>query len=456
VTAPGRLAIVEDDRELLEQLRWALASRFDVRGAGDGEAARALLEGDPEVFLIDLRLPPSGTPEEGLKLLAQIRERKPEAAIIVMTGETDRQYAMRAVEMGAYDYFRKPVEPGELLLILGRALERQRLRSEVRILREEAASRQSFEKMIGRSAPMQDLFRNIEKIAGTDATVLIQGESGTGKELVAQSIHRLSPRANRRFVAVNSSALPETLAESELFGHEKGAFTGAVSSRPGRFELAEGGTLFLDEVATLSPAVQAKLLRALETRVIERVGSGRPTPVDLRLIAASNEDLGERVAAGAFREDLLYRLNTVTLRVPALRERAEDIPVLCDFFAERSARQHRRAPKRFLPATLEVFARHRWPGNIRELEHLVEMLTLMVEEEEIAPSHLPGAIRDRSSLEASGGVRPGRPWRDAVADFERDYLRAAIERASGNKAAAGRALGLNPHQIKYLCQKYKL
>jgi DNA-binding NtrC family response regulator len=453
---PGRLAIVEDDRELLEQLRWALASRFEVRGAGDGVSARELFEGDPEVFLIDLRLPPSNTPEEGLKLLAEIRERKPEAAVIVMTGETDRRYALRAVEMGAYDFFYKPVESGELLLILGRALERQRLRGELRILREESASRQSFEKMIGQSPPMRDLFRDIEKIAGTDATVLVQGESGTGKELVAQSIHRLSGRANRRFVAVNSSALPETLAESELFGHEKGAFTGAISSRPGRFELAEGGTLFLDEVATLSPAVQAKLLRALETRVIERVGSGRPTPVDIRLIAASNEDLEERVAAGAFREDLLYRLNTVTLRVPALRERPQDIPALCDFFAERAARQHRRPTKRFLPATLEAFGRHRWPGNVRELEHLVEMLTLMVEEEEIAPSHLPGALRDRSVSSSPGSSGRGRPWREAVAEFERDYLKRAIEGASGNRAAAGRGLGLNPHQMKYLCQKYKL
>ncbi len=312
----GRVAIVEDDRALLDQLRWALKATWDVSAAEDAQSGIGLLADEPDVFLIDLRLPPSREPREGLGLLQSLRERRSDLPVVVMTGEKERSFALKAVELGAYDFFRKPFNPAELELVLRRALERSRLVAENRALREEMAERTTFATIVGSSAPMRALFRAIEKVAPSDATVLIAGESGTGKELVAQSLHRGSPRTAGPFIAVNSSALPESLAESELFGHEKGAFTGAISARAGKFELAHRGTLFLDEAATLTPAVQAKLLRVLESRQFERVGGSRTISVDIRLLVATNEDLEKRVAAGTFREDLFYRLNTVALRIP--------------------------------------------------------------------------------------------------------------------------------------------
>jgi len=454
----GRVAIVEDDRALLDQIRWALKSSWDVSAAEDATAGLALLAEEPDLFLIDLRLPPSREPREGLDLLRAIRERRPDLPVVVMTGERERGHALKAVELGAYDFFRKPVNPAELGVILGRALERARLVAENRALRDEMSARHSLGPIVGTSAPMRKLFREIEKVAASDATVLITGQSGTGKELVAQSLHRGSPRASAPFVAVNSSALPETLAESELFGHEKGAFTGAVSSRPGKFELAHRGTLFLDEAATLTPAVQAKLLRVLESRKFERVGGNRTVSVDIRLLVATNEDLEKRVAAGTFREDLYYRLNTVVLRIPPLRERPGDIPLLVDYFREKWGKHHGRAPRRFSPAALEALVKHDWPGNVRELEHMVEMLTLMVEAEEVTADDLPGTF----TRDAGKAGRPveatasNESLPEAVARFERDMVSAAISRADGVKARAARNLGIDTNQMRYLCRKYGL
>src|SRR5262249_44084099 len=276
----GRGLILEGEPAPPQQLEWALKSSFEVEKARDAPAGRALLETNPEVLLFDLRLPPSGTIEEGFGLIAAARQRDPDATIVVMSGEEDRKAALRAIAAGAFDFFKKPVDAAELRLVLTRALERRRLLLENRELKEAAVEPRGLPSLVGASAPMRRLLSEIDRIAPTDATVLIIGESGTGKELVAHAIHDRSLRRQRPFVAVNASALPESLAESELFGHEKGAFTGAISSRPGRFELASGGTLFLDEIGTLSAAVQAKLLRAIESREIERVGGRRSIPVD--------------------------------------------------------------------------------------------------------------------------------------------------------------------------------
>lgn len=454
MTTEGRLVIAEDDRLLADQLSWALRGKFEVSLAADALQARERIGTEPDLFLFDLRLPPSCEPEEGLGLLQEVRQRCPEAAVVIMTGERDRKYALRAIELGASDFFRKPVDAAELQFVLARALDRQRLLRENRELREGMFSLGKFGKLVGRSAPMRALYQAIRRVAASDATVLIEGESGTGKELVAQSLHSESPRANGPFVAVNGSALPETLAESELFGHEKGSFTGAVASRPGKFELAHGGTLFLDEVATLSPGVQAKLLRAIETRQIERVGGRKPIPVDIRLIAASNEQLAARVAAGTFRQDLLFRLNTVTLQLPPLRERLEDLPLLVEFFASRAATRHGRGVKVFSTEALAALARHQWPGNVRELEHLVEMVTLMVEGNEVMPEHLPASFGQGSASPVSSAEPL--PFHEAVAAFEKELLRQAISQAGGVKNTAARSLGLDTNQMKYLCRKHQL
>jgi transcriptional regulator with GAF, ATPase, and Fis domain len=280
------------------------------------------------------------------------------------------------------------------------------------------------------------------------------GESGTGKELVAHAIHDGSPRAGRPFVAVNAAALPESLAESELFGHEKGAFTGAVSSRPGRFELAGGGSLFLDEVGTLSLAVQAKLLRAIETREIERVGGRRTIPVDLRLISATNEDLEARVAQGSFREDLFYRINTIPLRIPPLRERLADLEPLCDHFLAKFGARHGRPGRRLAPPVLDRLRQHPWRGNIRELEHVIEMLVLFSDQEEIGEEDLPRVLRAGAAGGAGAGSETGLPFARAVEEFERRLLADAIAQAGGVKAEAARRMGLDANQIKYLCRKY--
>lgn len=447
-----RVLIVEDDPILLDQLTWALKGSFEVTSAGDAAAGRALMDGDPDVFLFDLRLPPSGSVEEGFGLLAEARRRNGDATVIIMSGEVDRGAALQAIERGAFDFFRKPLDPAEVKIILKRALERRRLVVENRELREHAREQKSFDRLIGESPGMRSLFRQIEQVAPSDAAVLISGESGTGKELVAHSIHERSPRAGRAFVAINASGFPDTLAESELFGHERGAFTGAVTSRPGRFELAHGGTLFLDEIGTLSVAVQAKLLRVLESHELERVGGRRTVPVDFRLVTATNEDLEARVESGAFREDLFYRINTASIRIPPLRERGDDLVLLADHFLERFSARHRRGKKILSAAALERLRRHPWKGNVRELEHVVEMLVLFSEAESIDEDDLPRVFRSRETAPVAAPAG----FANAVRGYERRLLAAAIEQAGGVKAEAARRLGLDANQIKYLCRKHGL
>ena len=451
--ASGTIVIVEDDAILLDQLSWALKGKFEVRSARNATEARPLCESDPDLFLFDLRLPPSGTVEEGLQLLEEVRRRDPEATVVMMSGEKDRDVVLRSIDLGAFDFFRKPIDSRELLVILQRAHERRRLVAENRELKREAIEQKSFDDLIGASPDMRRLFREIEKVAPSDATVLLQGESGTGKELVAHSIHARSARRDRPFVAVNASALPEGLAEAELFGHEKGAFTGAVASRPGRFELAHGGTLFLDEIATLSAAVQSKLLRAIETRQIERVGGRRSLPVDFRLISATNEDLEARAAAGTFREDLFYRINTVVIRIPPLRERADDISLLGMHFLAKFSQRHGKPDSRLSDGVLDRLRAHPWRGNVRELEHVIENLVLFSEGGVIGEDDLPRVLRGSPAAKPPRG--PGSFGR-AVEEYERKLLTEAIAEAGGVKAEAARRLGLDQNQIKYLCRKYGL
>ena len=450
----GRIVIVEDDAILLEQLTWTLKGKFAVSSARDARQGRSLCEAEPDLYLFDLRLPPSNQVREGLDLLKHVRRRDPEATVVIMSGEGERARALEAIALGAFDFFQKPVDAAELLLILQRALERRRLVVENRELRREAsAGGGAAGRLVGESAAMRRLAREIDKVAGSEASVLLLGESGTGKELVARAIHAGSSRRDRAFVAVNASALPESLAESELFGHEKGAFTGAVASRPGRFELAQGGTLFLDEIGTLSAGIQAKLLRAIESREIERVGGRSSIPVDFRLISATNEDLEARVADGGFREDLFYRINTIPIAIPPLREREGDVALLADHFLSVVCAREGAPRKRLSTAAIARLEAHPWKGNVRELAHAVELAVLFSEGEEIGEEDLPRAMRHPRS--AAKAALP-KSYSAAVEDFERRLLREAIAAAGGVKAEAARRLGLDANQIKYLCRKFDL
>jgi two-component system NtrC family response regulator len=453
----GRLVIVEDDPFLLEQIGWALKGKFAISSAHDAAQGRTLCETDPDLYLFDLRLPPSNQVREGLDLLRHVRRRDSEATVVMMSGEGERSHALEAIGLGAFDFFQKPIDTSELLLILNRALERRRLLVENRELRREAGAATTTpasERLVGSSAPMRRLFREIEKVASSEASVLLLGESGTGKDLVAHSIHAASGRRDRAFVAVNASALPESLAESELFGHEKGSFTGAVASRPGRFELAQGGTLFLDEIGTLPPSIQAKLLRGIESREIERVGGRRSIPVDFRLISATNEDLEARVAAGTFREDLFYRINTIPIEIPPLRDRIGDIPLLADYFLERVCAREGIAGRRFSERAVARLEAHPWRGNVRELAHAIELAVLFSEGPEIGEDDLPRTLRSEGKADRPASVPKN--FASAVEEYEKRLLREAIADAGGVKAEAARRLGLDANQIKYLCRKYGL
>ncbi len=452
--ALGRIAIVEDDPFLLEQLTWALKGKFSVLSARDATQGRTLCEADPDLYLFDMRLPPSGEVQEGLDLLRHVRRRDAEATVVMMSGEGERGDALKAIALGAFDFFQKPIDTDELLVILNRALERRRLIAENRELRRTAGDPSPADGLVGQSPSMQRLFRDIARVAAGDATVLLTGESGTGKELVARSIHAGGPRRDRAFVAVNASALPESLAESELFGHEKGAFTGAIASRPGRFELADGGTLFLDEIGTLSASVQSKLLRVLESREVERVGGRRTIRVDFRLISASNENLEARVADGTFREDLFYRIHTIPLSIPPLRERPGDIPLLTGHFLRRFGERHGRGVRTLSEEAMRRLEAHPWRGNVRELQHVIEMLVLFSDDDVISEADLPRALRESPRTAA---VPPAsRGFAAAVEDYERTLLSDAITAAGGVKAEAARRLGLDANQIKYLSRKFGL
>jgi two-component system response regulator PilR (NtrC family) len=462
--SPGTLLFVEDDSELQRQMRIIFRQTCRVEAAGSREAAKRLLSDsslDPDVAVVDMHLPPKvDSIEEGLLTLRDIAALRPETVLIAMSGDEDRETVFQAVEAGVYDFFDKPIDTRELEIIVRRAMERRRLVSENRSLRRELAREYHFENFIGRSPAMTQVLATIRKVADSNATVLIHGESGTGKELVARALHANGRRADGPFVGVNCSAIPETLIESELFGHEKGSFTGAVERRLGRFEQARGGTLFLDELATLTPAAQAKLLRVLETREFERVGGKETVPVDIRLVVATNKDLEKEVAEGRFREDLYYRVRVVSLYLPPLRERREDIPALLAHYLERAAADNGVPQKRMSPTALDRLVQHGWKGNVRELRHVIESLVLLSEGDTIEASDLPPQIVG-ASLGAGFDGLPDLPdqgfaLEEHLARHERDILRAALRKADGVKTRAAKVLGVNKDRMKYLCRKYDL
>ena len=432
--------IVDDEPNIRRMVGALLASEgYEVRDAADGSSGLArAAESTPDVVLLDLMMPGE---LDGLGTLARLREAAPDVPVIMMSGKAGLSDAVKATKLGAFNFLEKPLSPEGVLLALASALELRRVRREARSLREDLGL---AGEMIGASTAMDRVRELIARVAPTDARVLVTGESGTGKELVASAIHAQSPRRDRPFVRVNCAAIPRDLVESEMFGHEKGAFTGATDRRIGRFELAHTGTLFLDEVGDLGAEAQAKLLRAIEAKEIERVGGAKPIRVDVRIVAATNRDLTRAAAEGSFREDLLFRLNVIPIEVPPLRERPDDLPALvAHFSALHRSRAGRRAP-RFTEGALALLARYRWPGNVRELANIVELLAIL---------HAGGDVDEqdlRAVLPVDGGVRRAEPLPDPTSldsslsdtldEHERTLIVRALSAAGGNVAEASRRL----------------
>lgn len=432
-----RVLLVDDETNIRRMVGALLeAEGFDTVQAANGPAALAALEDvAPDAILLDLMMP--GGPD-GVATLEEVKRRAPHVPVVMMSGKANLADAVRATKLGAFQFLEKPLAPESLLATLRGALELARARAENRRLREALGH---SDPLIGASAAMEALRTTIARVAPTDARVLITGESGTGKELVASAIHRNSARAGRGFVCVNSAAIPRDLVESEMFGHERGAFTGATERRVGRFELADGGTLFLDEVGDLGPEAQAKLLRTLETGVIERLGGDKAITVDVRVIAATNRDLARAVEQGGFREDLWFRLNVVPIHIPPLRERAEDIAPLVRHFA---ARQEGRLghPVRFEPAAIQLLATHRWPGNVRQLANTIERLAVLGSADVMTVDDIARALPDNAAHPALtvNGNWVGAPLSQALDDYERTLISKALSAAGGNVAEAARRL----------------
>ena len=447
-----RILVVDDEENVLHFLSRLLEDEgYAVETARRAEEVRTRdWEVPLDLAIIDLRLQPG---EDGITLLHLIRERAPQASTVLMTAYGSIESAVAAMRAGAYDYVTKPFRAEEILKVVTKALEQRQLQREVLRLRREVERRYSFANLIGKSQALQEVFHQIEQVAASRGTVLISGESGTGKELVAKAIHYNSPRANGPFVVIDCAAIPETLQESELFGHAKGAFTGAIVTKRGLFEEADGATLFLDEVGELRPPTQATLLRVLQDGTFRRVGDTRTLRVDVRIIAATNKDLAEAVRTGQFREDLYYRLKVVPIHLPPLRQRREDIPLLADHFLQHSVAQARAEVRRITPEGLDLLLRYPWPGNVRELENTIERALLFCEDDAIGPGHLPAEIRDQTETIRLGLSPDSLCLREALdrmtREMERSLIRRALDRARGNRTQAARLLGISRRALLY-------
>jgi len=444
-----RLLIVDDDEEIRSQMKWALSADYDVFLAEDRSTAmETFREHEPLVVLLDLGLPPNpADPHEGLATLSEILAQDSLAKIIIITGQGEKRNALQAIGAGAYDYLTKPAQVDELKVILRRAFHVSSLEREYRELQQRVKG-DTFEGMLGSSPQMQEVFGSIRKVATTDAPVLILGESGTGKEMVALATHRLSTRKGGPFIAINCSAIPESLLESELFGHEKGSFTGAHVQRKGRIETAAGGTLFLDEIGELPALLQVKLLRFLQEQRIERVGGRQEIHVDTRVIAATNVDLKKAMNAGQFREDLYYRLAVVVIKLPPLRERENDIRVLARDFLRRAAAEKGKEELTFGPEALRALSGHSWPGNVRELENRVKRAVIMAEGKRLTAQDLE--LTGASAVPRSGNLK------DARESVEREMVQQALRKHSGKIAAAAAELGISRPTFYELMEKLGL
>jgi len=441
------LLMVEDDKGLQKQMRWSF-DQYEVVFAADRESAiAALRRHEPAVMTLDLGLPPDpDVPDEGFRTLEEVLSLAPATKVIALTGQNDRANALRAIALGAYDFFAKPFEADVLGLVIARAFQVSDLEKENHRLMEGRVG-EVVGGLMTRDPGMAKVCRQIERLAPTQATVLLLGESGTGKELLARALHTHSPRRDRRFVAINCAAIPETLLESELFGYEKGAFTGAARTTPGKIEVADGGTLFLDEVGDLPPSLQAKLLRFLQERVIERVGGRDEIPVDVRVVCATHRNLREGIADGSFREDLFYRLGEMIVTIPPLRDRAGDASLLAHAFVQRFAKANGRDRLVLREDALDAIQQHRWPGNVRELENAIKRATIMADGNAITAADLgldPPEDRQVFNL------------RQIREDAERQAVLTAMARCDGNIAKAAEQLGISRPTLYDLLHRFGL
>jgi DNA-binding NtrC family response regulator len=444
----AKILIVDDEANIRNALAKLLTKTgFTVKSAANSQEALAMLRsGQFDVVLTDLRMPA----EDGLQLLREIKRRESAIEVVMMTAYGTIETAVQAMREGAYDYIEKPINMDRLPLLLGRAAERRALAEDNVRLRQVVSAREEYGNLVGRSEKITKLYELIEMVAPTAATVLIQGESGVGKELIARALHLRSLRSAGPLISLNCGAIPESLLESELFGFEKGAFTGADSVRHGKIEMADRGTLFLDEVGEMNPKTQIELLRVLESRELRRLGGSKVVSVDIRVIAATNKTLADEVAADRFREDLFYRLNVVPVKVPPLRERAEDIPILIGRFLQEFAQSYHRTPKRLAKDASEVLLRHRWPGNVRELKNLMERLTVTVNDTVVRLEDLPEEYRPAHRSPPTISITLG----DTLDKVEETVIRRTLAEVTSHRERAAAVLGISARALHYKIRRF--
>ncbi|MBN1349319.1 sigma-54-dependent Fis family transcriptional regulator [candidate division KSB1 bacterium] len=451
-----KILVVEDDKNTLSGLIEILSDEgYDVFGKSNSRDALNLLQKEQfDVMLCDLRLPEIN----GMELFDLSREFAPQMKTILMTAYSSVKDAVESMKKGVYEYLTKPLNLEELFIIISKAVEEKEIRRENIELKDQLRTSYHFANIIGNSDAMRNVFKIIEKVSKSHATVLLRGESGVGKELVARAIHYNSPRADRPLLEVSCASLPETLLESELFGYEKGAFTGATSTKKGRFELAQGGTIFLDEIGDIPESVQTKLLRVLQEKEISRLGSTTSMKIDVRVITATNRNLEEALKSGRFREDLYYRLNVIPIIVPPLRERREDIPLLIEFFTRKYGEENNKPQLKVSEEALNLCMDYHWPGNVRELENAIENAVVLGEGDVILPEHLPFHIYTKGYTDLRRDIqsRGGKTYREKMDFAERVILKEAIEQSEGNKSKAAKKLKISLRTMRYKIKRHKL
>ncbi|TKB81882.1 MAG: sigma-54-dependent Fis family transcriptional regulator [Nitrospira sp.] len=448
MTTSARILIVDDEVNIRGALVTLLEKKgYQVRGAGTGEEAlEQLAAAAADLVLTDLKMPGIG----GIEFIRRLKAKWPDTEVVVMTAYGSIDTAVEAMRYGAYDYLTKPIDRERFPVVVDKALERHVLATENKHLRDRLETRMRFDQMVGDSEPMQRVYQLVEMVADSDVTVLLTGESGTGKELISRAIHHKSPRAGGPFITMNCGALPDNLFESELFGYEKGAFTGAMATKVGRFELANGGTLLLDEVGELSLKSQVDFLRVLETKEFRRLGGTKLITVDVRIIAATNRNIEEAVKQGDFREDLYYRLNVVPIRLPPLRDRADDIPLLVDRFLAECATQHHREPKDVSREAMRLFRLYGWPGNIRQLRNLMERLVVTVRDKTLQPEHLPEEIQASKENAHTLLVTLG----TSLEQIEKDVIQRTLAEVTNHRENAAKLLGISLRTLQYKIKEY--